>query len=590
MLDKRIGNQNLAREKSRLSVPTAVVAQRQAAGGGVLPAKPSAAMAVPNRVMGAAISGAQQAIPHVANTLYPQAGLAKKAVGAVSGVATGVFNRLSADRANQQSAMVKLPPQQPLATQQFPTNLTAATGSANTAANASRRNATAKQYPNGRTVGGNAPLSSFKNPATPATQQRPTPGPGQHSTAVFSQQPGNNNQVMRHPDEINDNPKPATGRLTVLPRNHGLDGTLRTGVDDTMDVTFDEDTPLAARQAFMTDPLKPVAQMAQYDRRAQAAADQADFTQRRLLSGVDQQSQGSQQSEPRLLTKENSKGMGWKSRLAANNQIMENWRQQQQNNTQLEVSRAGNANQLENTRLSGTISGQNQLASQGLQNTGQLENTRLSGTIDGQNRLANTALSNQGRIQEIDRAGEIDTQQITQQGDIAAQAETRRLAGDAVLKGADPAAVQKGIMNTQGGATPDVTGIDIPQSTEAESYTYHAPQLDATGNIIPGTGGFAGKREPRLIPLDAAMPGQPIMQDIPAAEPGGVSATPEQVLGDPAKVQQFTGHLQKLKAIQAAGSEEEANAYLDALLQPDQFGVVDSAMYSLLMRELAGGR
>ncbi len=550
MLDKRMGNQNIAREKKKLSAPT------YPGGREVLAAVPSAAMAGPNRAMGSAINTAQRVIPAVGNTLFPQVQQAKRLTNAVSSGAGKVFSRLSNDINDRRvAAGTKVNPVVALPTQNFTTNLQAATSSANTAANASNQAALAKQYPNGRLVGGNSPSPALPAaPSPPVQQQRPTPGPGQHSTAVFSQQPGNNNQIIRHHDQIRDNQQP---RLSGS-RNPKMNGTMRAGQGGTMDVTFDQSTPQAARQAFMTDPVKPVGQMAQYDRTVQAEADRQEAAKKT--------------AGPELLTPENST-MGWKSRLAANDQIMANWRQQQQDQTQLTVAREGNDNQLENTRLSGTISGQNQLATQGLQNSGQLNNT---------------ALSTKGRLAEIDRTGAIDTQQIAQQGDIAAQAETRRLAADAILKGADPAAVQKGIMNTQGGATPDVTGIDIPQATEAESYTYHAPQQYASGNVIQGTGGFAAKRTPRLIPLDAAEPGQPMPQEIQEAQPGGVVATPEQALGnDPVRVQQFNTHLQKLKALR---TPEEAGAYLDSLQQPDQYGVVDSAMYSLLMREIMGGQ
>jgi len=546
MLDKRMGNQNIAREKSKMSVPTSVIAQKQADRGAAM--------------VNVATAGPRAALS-VAKTILPQPKLAM----AVKSGADKIVGRLGADRAAQGAT---------LATMQ----------------NASSRNAQAKLYPEGKTVmehtpkldpKGNLPgfgpllATNPDQPAAPqrdgiasknldqATQQsfqrataatrlagpaaapvadRPASGPGQHSTAVFSQQPGNNSQVLRHPDQTNSNQQP---RLAA-PRNQ-MNGTMQVG---NMDVTFDENTPQAARQAFMTDPVKPVAQIAQYDRRVQAQADQQEAQARAKAEGP-----------PELLTPENST-MGWKSRLAANDQLMANWRQQQQDKTQLTAAREGHANQLDNTRLSGTIAGANQ--------------------------LANTGLATQGRLQEIDRTGAIDTQQIDQQGNIAAQAETRKFAADAVLKGADPAAVQKGIMNTQGGATPDVTGINVPQASEAESYTYHAPQLDSSSQPIRGTGGFAAKKQPRLIPLEAAAPMQPEAQEIPEAQPGGVVATPEQALGnDPARVQQFSSHMQKLKALQ---TPEEAMSYLDSLMQPDQYGVVDSAMYSLLMREISGGR
>jgi len=152
----------------------------------------------------------------------------------------------------------------------------------------------------------------------------------------------------------------------------------------------------------MENPLKPVAQMAQYDRRAQAEADQQDFTQKRLLAQAANTVQ--QQQQPQLLTRENSGGMGWKARLAMNQQILSNYQDNinnQRNNTTLTSNaREGNANDVLTTQMSGQnqieqakISGQNQLATQGLQNQGSMATTQANLTAEAPTRSAQEALT-----------------------------------------------------------------------------------------------------------------------------------------------------------------------------------------------------
>lgn len=417
----------------------------------------------------ARLSGMGNAAANVLTTAV-KAGPIKSAVGAARSAGGAIVNRLIDDSAAQGAS---------LATMQ----------------NASSRNAQAKLYPEGKTVlehrpalkpDGNIPgfgplLSENPNsppapqrdgiqskridPATqksfqravaktlmsaPSGQSPATPGPGQHTTSVFEQAPGNNNRTVRLPNQVNDN-RQAIASIG----NPELNGTMRAGVGGTMDVTFDESTPLAARKALMANPVEPKGQIIQYNNRALAEADRQTAKQALM-------------SSPQMLTKENST-MGWKERLALNEQTLRNQGGMDQarlgSETSYGTTRMNNQNQIENTLLSG----QNQLAETGLRNSGQLDNTRLQ---------------NSGNIEQIDRTATGDLQRDKAKAELDSQAEAQKRAYDLLASGVPAEPVQR-LMNTQPGQTPNLNGIEVPQNTEPKVGRYRdRPIFDANGEQV----------------------------------------------------------------------------------------------------------
>jgi len=413
----------------------------------------------------ARLAGIGNAAENVLTTAV-KAGPIKSAVGAARSAGGAIVNRLIDDSAAQGQKLA-------------------------TAQNASSRNAQAKLYPEGKTVLEHKPalkpdgnIPGFgpllpENPNSPPVPQRDgiqsrridpatqksfqravaqtlmsapsaTPDPGRHTTSVFEQAPGNNNRIVRMSDQINDNRQAlaATG-------NPNLNGTMRAGVGGTMDVTFDESTPLAARKALMANPVEPKGQIIQYNNRALAEADRQTAKQALM-------------SSPQMLTKENST-MGWKERLALNEQTLRNKGGMDQaklgSETSYGTTRMNNQNQIENTLLSG----QNQLAETGLRNSGQLDNTRLQ---------------NSGNIEQVDRAAAGDLQRDKAKAELDSQTETQKRAYD-LLAGGVPAETVQRLMNTQPGQTPDLAGIEVPQNTEPKVGRYRdRPIFDAQGTQI----------------------------------------------------------------------------------------------------------
>jgi hypothetical protein len=211
-----------------------------------------------------------------------------------------------------------------------------------------------------------------------------------------------------------------------------------------MDVTFDADVPLAARQAFMKDPVKPEGQIIQYNNRQIAEADRQEFNRSKLMA------------TPELLTRENSPEVGWQERNTLNERNLINA-------NELEKERMRGANNVETTLMSG----ENQLANTSLNNSGNLDNTRLQNS--GQ--LANTSLNNEGEIAKVDRLAGHTAAQGLQTADQTRQAETQKRAYDLLDKGVPPETIQ-GLMNTQPGQTPDVSGVQVPQNTEPKVGRY----------------------------------------------------------------------------------------------------------------------
>jgi len=92
-----------------------------------------------------------------------------------------------------------------------------------------------------------------------------------------------------------------------------------------MDVTFANDTDNAARMRFMEDPVDPIAQDIQYQKRVQAEQDRinAQPVQTTRTIGID--------DGPDLITQVTHPGMGWHQRTALNQKILENYQASKSN-------------------------------------------------------------------------------------------------------------------------------------------------------------------------------------------------------------------------------------------------------------------
>ena len=335
--------------------------------------------------------------------------------------------------------------------------------------------------------------------------------------------------------------QPVQQKQTAAPQpqqQNRLTGTQRVG---NMDVAFAPDTPMASRQAFMADPVKPEGQIAQYNRNAMAEADRQEYNRSK------EQGQGQD-----LFTPENSPNMGWKERTALNEQKLRNQGGMDEarlsSDTTYGTTRLNNENQLENTRLTG----KNSLANTNMQGN---QNLALE-AVQGRNTMANTRLT-----------GEIDSEQAREQRAAEAQAANRLLHGEMLKEGKITGGEANRLNIAQGDSAPDYNGIRIEPETadRGNQYDYVAPEYDTAGKEVIKPGGAFDKRAGRLIPF-----GQ---------EPAVDQQQPATLQLPPERMRVYDQHRQSLEAVK--DSPEAVRNRLEAIF------LSDPDLYDALLLQLS---
>jgi len=207
---------------------------------------------------------------------------------------------------------------------------------ANTQANRAARADLGKRFPNGRMVIDQRPAPKPLRPDRAIPGMGPlTANPG--TATVAKSAPQINANIPEARKALIDKYSQAGSAQRPI-RQNGFSGTQQVG---NMDVTFDKSTPLAAREAFMQQPVAPTGQMAQYEKYMN--------TPRGQNFGV----QKIDNTPP--------PPMGWKSRLAMN-----------KDNTDLEIARMNNRTSSEGNQVQYALGAdQNNIAVRGQDLTAQ---------------------------------------------------------------------------------------------------------------------------------------------------------------------------------------------------------------------------
>lgn len=180
---------------------------------------------------------------------------------------------------------------------------------------------------------------------------------------------------------------------------------------------------------------------------------------------------------PEWLTKDNAPNMGWKSRMAINKELGDNYRTGLQGQNNLD------AQELRN---------QGGRAEQLLRNTGQMNVQQLQEQGAGQRLMA----GHQNDMDKLTLGNKFDTQKLNLQNRFSVADSNRKVAGEALLQGAPWSQQMQDLYNNQDtGRGYDLSGINVPQKQVGQTkrlglQLLRGDKMQGTNDVLfdPNTG------------------------------------------------------------------------------------------------------